>query len=98
MGGDAGFDYVAYGESAQAVWIDLAAGRGFGGDAEGDCLFGIEGIFGSERNDCLSGNAAAALSIFAVTANLLGRGRYSLLRLARYRLRAVCKSSEVFAS
>ena len=56
--GGTGSDIAAYFVSAQAVRIDLAAGTASGGDAAGDRLFGIEGIFGSEHNDRLSGSAA----------------------------------------
>ena len=41
-----------------AVRIDLATGQGFGGDAEGDRLSGIENVEGSARGDHLTGNAA----------------------------------------
>jgi Ca2+-binding RTX toxin-like protein len=57
--GGAGTDIAAYGASTQAVTIDLAAGKFSGGDAEGDRLSGIEGVFGSELEDRILGNAAA---------------------------------------
>ena len=36
--------------------MDLQGGRGFGGSAEGDTLFSIENLFGSEHNDTLIGS------------------------------------------
>jgi Ca2+-binding RTX toxin-like protein len=57
--GGAGADVAWYDLSPQAVRVDLAAGTGFGGDAEGDRLFSIEGVHGSAENDRISGNAAA---------------------------------------
>jgi serralysin len=57
--GGSGVDIAYYERSAQAVTVDLAAGKGFAGDAEGDTLLSIEGVFGSDFNDQLSGNAGA---------------------------------------
>ena len=59
MRGDGGTDFAYYPGSSQAVRVDLAAGRGFGGAAEGDRLFSIEGVYGSYLSDRISGNAAA---------------------------------------
>ena len=39
--------------------MDLSAGTGNGGDAQGDTLVSIENISGSQGNDRLTGNAAA---------------------------------------
>ncbi len=57
--GDAGSDVAYYGMSNEAVQVDLATGRGFGGDAEGDRLTGVENIVGSILNDRLAGDAGA---------------------------------------
>ena len=57
--GGSGVDLAYYGGSASAVTVDLATGRGFGGDAEGDRLIGIENVEGSTRGDQLIGDAAA---------------------------------------
>jgi Ca2+-binding RTX toxin-like protein len=57
--GGSGTDIAFYEGSAQAVTVDLGAGSGFGGEAEGDRLFSIEGVYGSYYSDRLSGNAAA---------------------------------------
>jgi Ca2+-binding RTX toxin-like protein len=56
-GGD-GVDLADYGLSDAAVTVDLTAGTGFGGYAEGDRLIGVENVAGSTRVDHLSGNAA----------------------------------------
>jgi Ca2+-binding RTX toxin-like protein len=42
--GGAGFDVAQYDASVQAVRVDLAAGTGIGGDAQGDRLFGVEAL------------------------------------------------------
>ena len=55
----------------QAVRVDLATGKGFGGDATGDRLFGVEGVEGSELNDRISGNGAANRLIGNTGADLL---------------------------
>ena len=54
-GGD-GFDFVDYRSSVEGVEIALSGGRGNGGDAEGDRLFQIEGIYGSEFQDVIIGD------------------------------------------
>ena len=58
LGGN-GVDLAYYGLSAAGVRVDLVAGRGLGGDAEGDRLAGIENIWGTARADHLTGNNAA---------------------------------------
>jgi Ca2+-binding RTX toxin-like protein len=56
--GGAGFDRASYYTSTAGVTVDLAAGTGSGGDAQGDTLLGIEELSGSEHgNDTLSGDA-----------------------------------------
>jgi Ca2+-binding RTX toxin-like protein len=57
MDGGAGVDSVNYERSNGAVTVDLRSGRGFGADAEGDTLVGIENLVGSQYNDTLTGNA-----------------------------------------
>lgn len=57
-GGD-GIDTAAYTASGAAVKIDLLAGTGLGGDADGDKLSGIENVAGSFFNDALTGDAEA---------------------------------------
>jgi subtilisin-like proprotein convertase family protein len=58
MFGGAGFDTANYRYST-AVTIDLAAGTGSGGHAQGDTLSGFEKVVGSKFNDSLFGNGAA---------------------------------------
>ncbi|WP_146037982.1 Hint domain-containing protein [Tabrizicola aquatica] len=53
--GDSGMDFADYSGSAAGVNVDLAAGTGLGGDAEGDSLSGIDGLFGSDQADTLRG-------------------------------------------
>ena len=57
--GGAGIDEALYVASAQGVRVDLAAGRGWGGEAEGDTLTGIENLTGSAHADTLVGDAGA---------------------------------------
>ena len=59
--GGAGSDTVDYAASTTAVTVDLAAGTGSGGSAEGDTLSGIEDVLGSAYADRLTGNAGANL-------------------------------------
>ena len=54
LGGE-GFDTASYRRSAEAVTVDLLAGTGAGGEAEGDTLAGVEKILGSEFGDTLMG-------------------------------------------
>ena len=55
QGGD-GFDTVFYSTSTSGVTINLITGLGFGGDAKGDTLFGIEGVVGSFFDDIITGD------------------------------------------
>ena len=57
--GGLGIDRVSYAASAAAVRIDLAAGLGHGGDAEGDTYTGVENVTGTGFADLLYGDAAA---------------------------------------
>jgi len=57
--GGAGADTASYFDSAVAISVSLATGLGAGGDAQGDTLFEIENISGSQANDGLAGNAGA---------------------------------------
>ncbi|HEY9344285.1 MAG TPA: calcium-binding protein, partial [Inquilinus sp.] len=60
LDGGAGTDAASYYTSAAGVTVDLAAGTGTGGDAQGDILIGIENLTGSNlANDTLIGNAGA---------------------------------------
>jgi serralysin len=55
IGGD-GLDWARYDDSGAGVTVDLAAGTGFGGDAAGDTLSGIEFLWGSAFADTLTGD------------------------------------------
>jgi Ca2+-binding RTX toxin-like protein len=55
--GGAGIDTASYETSTSGVNVNLATGRGAGGDAEGDQLMGIEDVTGSAFDDTLTGNA-----------------------------------------
>lgn len=50
------FDIAVYSASASAVTVNLAAGTGAGGDAQGDVFVGIAAVEGTEFNDTLTGN------------------------------------------
>jgi Ca2+-binding RTX toxin-like protein len=54
--GGEGFDFAVYSASSAAVTIDLRTELQFGGQAEGDRLFSIEGVIGSDFDDRLTGN------------------------------------------
>jgi Ca2+-binding RTX toxin-like protein len=56
MGGE-GYDFAAYSVSPTAVFVYLHEGAGYGGDAAGDWLSGIEGVYGSWYDDMLVGDA-----------------------------------------
>jgi Ca2+-binding RTX toxin-like protein len=55
--GGAGFDSADYSGSGGAVIIDLVAGTGSGGDAQGDRLQGVERLIGSGFADVLTGDS-----------------------------------------
>ena len=54
--GGAGFDSADYSGSGGAVTVDLVAGTGIGGDAQGDRLQGVERLIGSGFDDVLTGD------------------------------------------
>ena len=56
--GGAGADLASYLGSTTGVTVNLATGKGLGGDAQGDVLTGIEDVTGSAQNDVLAGNGA----------------------------------------
>jgi Ca2+-binding RTX toxin-like protein len=59
ISGAAGTDTASYAASATGVTVDLIAGTGTGGDAQGDALSGIENVIGSAQSDHLYGDSAA---------------------------------------
>lgn len=54
-GGD-GFDLASYAASTAGVNVSLEYGTASGGHADGDTLYGIEGLIGSGFDDTLAGN------------------------------------------
>jgi Ca2+-binding RTX toxin-like protein len=59
LDGGVGSDTASYYGGTVGVTVNLSAGTGSGGDAQGDTYFAIEKVNGSQGNDSLSGNAAA---------------------------------------
>jgi len=57
--GDQGVDEIVYSASASGVAIDMTAGTGSGGDAEGDVFAGIENAQGSQHADVIAGDGQA---------------------------------------
>jgi Ca2+-binding RTX toxin-like protein len=59
LSGGAGFDFASYAASPAGVLVDLLLGGDHLGDAEGDQLSGIEGLYGSAFRDALNGDEGA---------------------------------------
>jgi Ca2+-binding RTX toxin-like protein len=57
LDGGAGIDTADYSTSPGAVTVDLAAGHGFGGDAQDDTYVSIENVVGSNFDDILLGDS-----------------------------------------
>ncbi|HEY8581035.1 MAG TPA: hypothetical protein VIL72_14185, partial [Beijerinckiaceae bacterium] len=57
--GGADVDTAVYSRSSAGVVVDLSAGTGHGGEAEGDALTGVENVRGSDHADTLTGDGAA---------------------------------------
>jgi len=57
LDGGGGSDTASYTGSGVGVTVDLNAGTGLGGQAQGDTLTGIEDLIGSAFNDKLTGDA-----------------------------------------
>ncbi len=73
-GGD-DFDMASYEGSATAVDVSLISNTATGGDAAGDTLISIEGLYGSSFNDTLEGDASANLLVGGAGNDILaGRG------------------------
>ncbi|MGL4961126.1 MAG: calcium-binding protein [Inquilinus sp.] len=73
LNGGAGSDVATYVDSAAAVVVNLTAGTGTGGDAQGDVLVGVENVNGSLGTDTLTGNASAT-ALFGDAGNDILRG------------------------
>ena len=56
ISGGLGTDTADYSGSAAGVLVNLSSGFGFGGDAQGDIIDGIQNLIGSEFNDTLTGD------------------------------------------
>ena len=56
LDGGAGLDTVSYSGSDEAVMVDLEAGTGEGGHAEGDVIMDVENVLGSVHGDVLGGD------------------------------------------
>ena len=56
MNGGGSIDVADYTGSGAGIVIDLIAGTGDGGDAEGDALISIEHVTGSQHDDAFIGN------------------------------------------
>jgi Ca2+-binding RTX toxin-like protein len=59
LNGGGGSDTVDYRQAFAAVTIDLAQGKGFGDDAQGDVYASIENVQGSDFGDRLTGDGFA---------------------------------------
>lgn len=57
--GTSGIDTASYANSSAGVSVSFATGQGFGGDAQGDFLFGFENLIGSNSADTLTGDDGA---------------------------------------
>jgi Ca2+-binding RTX toxin-like protein len=78
--GGTGIDTAIYSDSATGVTVDLMLGRGTRGSAQGDTLFSIENVSGSEYGDLLIGNGGAnVLSGLSDSDRLIGGGGGDIL-------------------
>jgi Ca2+-binding RTX toxin-like protein len=59
LDGGAGVDLASYFTGTAGVAVNLAAGTGSGGQAQGDTLIGIENLSGSQGSDSLIGSSGA---------------------------------------
>jgi len=62
LDGGNGSDWISYsssywGDTGSGVTVNLATGKGSGGDAQGDTYISIENVTGSAHNDFIIGNA-----------------------------------------
>ena len=58
LDGGEGFDYVRYLIAGEGVTVSLATGTGMGSEAEGDTISNVEGVYGSNYADRITGNSA----------------------------------------
>lgn len=69
IAGGGGLDIASYQGSSAGVTVNLDLGTGIGGDAAGDSLTGIEGIYGSAQGDKLIGSATQASYLIGLDGN-----------------------------
>lgn len=62
LSGAQGMDYADYSDSDAGVSINLSTGAASGGDATGDTLSGIDGLYGSSFDDTLIGFEGSSTS------------------------------------
>jgi Ca2+-binding RTX toxin-like protein len=74
LDGGAGKDTLSYASSQSGVTVDLFAGTGSGGDAEGDVISGFEVVAGSRKADVLIGSAGVDRLSGAAGADRLAGG------------------------
>ena len=67
-------DTASYYYASDAVHVDLAAGRGYTGEAKGDTLIDIENLFGSRGPDTLTGDAGRNILVGAAGNDTLDGG------------------------
>ena len=80
LDGGEGWDRAEYTGSNAGVSVNLATGRGSGGDAEGDTLSGCEDVAGSPHDDTLIGDGRSNwLSGGAGADSLVGGGGWDWL-------------------
>ena len=80
LDGGAGMDTVSYSGSDEAVTVDLEAGTGEGGHAEGDVIVDVENVMGSGYGDVLGGDSSGnRLSGIGGDDRLSGRGGNDVL-------------------
>jgi Ca2+-binding RTX toxin-like protein len=79
IGGE-GRDRARYDNSATGVIVDLGAGTGLGGEAQGDVLLSIEDVVGSRKADTLTGDGQSNYLIGAAGDDtLFGQGGDDML-------------------
>lgn len=75
-----GMDYADYTASGAGVTVNLTTGTGLGGDAQGDTLSGVDGLFGSAFNDVLTGyDGSSTVPGDAYTNVFYGNAGYDVL-------------------
>ena len=73
--GGAGLDATGFNAGSGSVTVDLAAGRGWGSNAENDRFFSIEHVIGSMQNDTLTGSGVSeTLDGFNSNDTIVGAG------------------------